>query len=222
MRSLSAIGVVVLAWGVWSASAEAFVVNGTSSADAILVGMINQDGTGQKAWVCVDNGSSGSWTQVGDTSGLTSGGQVNGGAGNDVMAVVSSKGLSSVPTHCQVSGQSWHELLYGAYYVDLYGEGDNDTLSDGGGAHNTFLLGGDGNDALQQVSTIGYLAGENGNDNLYGWAIGGYDVLNGNAGTDCLWSYDSYSTASCGPETGEKAHLTPMPADCETPVSSCP
>ena len=220
-----AAGLFTLSLSAASPAFATFTISGGSGSDQIIAGMFKHGtDTLAKAWVCVDDGSTGTFYSVGDSLGLTSSGTVYGAGGNDTMWIVSSKSELG-PTHCQVSGRSWTELLYHGNFVDLVGDAGNDTLDDGGGAHDTYLFGLADNDIIAQRSSIGDAIGGDGGDLLYGWITGTGDNLNGNAGDDCLWFSDSTFTygdcGSGGESAGDKCNLT-TPTNCEHLTTTCP
>lgn len=224
-RIVKCLGVMIgvcVSFAAWARPAAAAIVNGTSGADTIIVGMIKRSGdAAAKAYICVDNGTTGAWTLAGDSSGLTTFYLVHGNGGNDNIFVVGNKAVTG-PANCQETGQNWTELLYNGWYVDLYGDASDDQLSDGGSAHDTLMFGLDGADRLFQSSTIGAADGGLGGDSVFGYAAGATDYLYGGDGvySDCVSVSDaSYNFVGCGPGT-DFTTLTPS-GDCEFHASSC-
>lgn len=219
------VGVAILLVG-WLAPDRCFAVthaypNYIGDNDNVWIGMINHDGGGSKPWVCWDGGASHSakWQLLGNTYGLDGSyilhGDV-GGAGADVMTVVRSS--TAVSGDC---AGTFTALTYNGSYLDLEGDSGNDTLYGGAGVTDTY--GEAGNDYLYGFSSAAYSFGGAGNDNLFGEA-GIYDVLYGEAGSDCLRdASNGWVTFDCGADSDLywSGDSSSGKVSCETPTDCC-
>lgn len=219
-----------------SALTSLYATSASTSRDIVWVGMIDAKGDGvltRVAVACFEDtvGSNDRivllWTY--GSYGLKDdynihGDPAGGGTGGDAMYLVAA---GYTPTgYCAASntaifesGTSWTALNYNGHYLDLYGDGGNETLVyDGGGSNNTYLSGGDGDDVVWQASSIGAARGDGGADIVWGLTGGNGDQLTGGAGDyDCLWDdNNSFTTYDCGGQAND-AH-----DDNNTGFSNCP
>jgi len=110
-------------------------------------------------------------------------------------------------------------------WIDIRGNGGNDTIANPDSSFQTNLFGGDGNDHIFSYQTNVIMDGEAGEDAVGSESSGGAEAIYGGAGQDCL--YDSNSSASvfdCGPESHEYKVSGQFPvnsASCEIAVSAC-
>jgi len=155
-------------------------------------------------------------TQIGDSAGLWDNYRIHGSSGNDLMRIVGSASICNLQTS---------PLVYGGYYLDMWGGAGNDTLSAGNG--NTWLSGGDGDDSMFFAGQ-GALWGGNGNDTLIaGSSFFTVERLFGEEGNDCLADANGgTSTFDCGPgaDRWSSAQGSPMNRmNCETQITTtCP
>jgi len=223
-----------------------YATSGATVRDVVWIGMVDIKGAPAEriALACYDSAVN-SFDHIkvlGTASGLNDDWQIHGdpsaaGTGGDALYVVASDGTTP-SGYCSnlttFETGSWNRLVYSGRYLDLYGDGGNETLMmDGGGANNTWLNGDAGDDFLQQSSSIGYAKGGDGADNIWGLTGGNGDSLSGDAGNDCLWDDNNNTTSflffDCGAGSGDvcawgnRATGTTCKAgsNCETPSVYC-
>jgi hypothetical protein len=212
--------VLCLALVLSASEAEAQLFSGTGGNDTIIIGMIKIGADLlPEAYGCVDNGATGTFYDLGNSSGLTATGTVQALAGNDIVYIQEVGKTQAGPTRCQVAGQVWSELLYNGHTIDLSGGDGNDYLSDGGGGGGS-LIGGNNNDTMHQLSAGYQTFGNSGDDDLFGWAAGATDHLEGQQDSDCLFVSGTYFKVDCGEGGATDNDVTTAtgisPVDCET------
>lgn len=132
------------------------------------------------------------------------------GAGDDHITVLTQPITS--PFVCQ--GRNMYAWGYGGHQLQVFGQGDNDTIYGGvssdmlcGGGGNDYLDGRLGDDQCDGWSGNDRVYGHEGNDALYGysgddrvWDYSGNDSLAGESGaSDCVYDSDGvYTSLSCG------------------------
>ena len=215
-----------------SSASALTVVRGTNSSETVWVGMVDVTGdgvSGRGPVACWALGSSSAtFSIIGTTSGLDDDYAVHGdasdsGTGNDWMSLIVTNG-TAVPGPCGAIGGTWNRLTYNGYFLDLAGDAGNETrMHDGGGSGDTFLSGNDGNDFLQQWSSIGWARGDDDDDTVYGFTGTSADVLYGDDGDDCLWDgNNSWLVFHCGNGSDRYSNLNSgTMTSCETSDASC-
>ncbi len=221
----------VLAVGVPRAAALQTVSPLSSGeADTVFVGRVNHDGT-VKHWVCYDRpGAASRWvplTQSGNYLGddvVVNGGTSATDGGNDTMLIVTSASYS-------VSGDcagTWSPPLWNGHFIDLHGNGGNDTLYDGttsGGTNDSQLKGEGGADVLFGYSSVAWLLGGDGADHLRALhSSSSGDILKGENHGDCLQDdSNSWTTFDCGDATDARwtGDTNTPRIDCETTAGCC-
>ncbi len=209
----------------------------SNNSETIWIGMVNRPGDGTSnvvAAACFDDGPGGTstvWTTIGNTTGLTEDCTVHGdstdaGTGSDIMRLIPTNG--SNPTGAcgtyhstnNPNGEAlstWNVLGYAGWLLDMWGDGGNDEMLDGGGSNDTWMYGGAGADYLVQGSSHGAIFGEADGDTLYGITSGGNDRLTGGTGADCLWdSTNTFVVFDCGNNAGDTRNSS------NTGTTGCP
>jgi hypothetical protein len=157
------------------------------------------------------------FSTLGTSSGLTNNFEIIGGGDMDFLIVAGGLG-----TRFDVCGTSVTSLSYNGHFLDVNGNGGNDFVFPGTG--DSFGLGGEGNDTLQQFSPIGQLVGGNGDDRVFGTSGVTTDRLFGQGGDDCLDDPgNAHSTFDCGTQNFHDFFVSPASGalSCEVVVSGC-
>jgi Ca2+-binding RTX toxin-like protein len=151
-----------------------------------------------------------------------------------------------VQTSASVCGITINPLNYAGNMLYQYGGPGADILRGGNGAD--FIYGGGGNDSITDYTSVGsnpiysgVLAGESGDDRLFGspangtmmdgadgndglWDFGGLgDLLNGGIGNECCMfdSNENFSAFDCGPGTDRVRTLGGSKQNCEVADPTC-
>lgn len=130
---------------------------------------------------------------------------INAGDGNDSVSQAPNNSYDPGSAGCGI--HSWDTLTYNSHWLDIYGQGGADILQGAHGSDDTQVHGGDGNDYCYNYSSIGWVLGENNNDQLISSTTGGSDGLLGASGDDCLTD-SSNSVASGGFDCGTTGEST--------------
>lgn len=164
---------------------------GTSGDDDIIVGCVNHDGTGARAWGCV-NGRPGDDYQLMDLYDCTMGEiyTIVSYGGADVINLVRATGNHT----CGGETKSWSPLAHAGYDLDVFAGTDDDIVyGDNSAGADCVIYGGDGDDILEAWGPYS-LYGQHGDDTLLTYSSSTHDRLFGNEGDDCLWDA---GTAGC-------------------------
>jgi Ca2+-binding RTX toxin-like protein len=211
--SLLALTVLGLLGAFQAKSAQALtnLNNPFSGGPAVIVKVAKISGNMYVTWKRISD-SSCLFQFIGGAAGLNTDYNVHGGGGNDNMQIVAIANQN-------VCGFTLEPLAYNGHYVDLFGEGGNDTVFNPGN-NETWISGGPGKDLVFGSTFGGRIAGDDDEDLV----LGGVDdnILVGGEGPDCLSvSHNLAATYDCGNGADRRTSTPSNVISCESLVPSC-
>lgn len=159
-------------------------VDGTSSAEEILVTYVSQN-TEYRVFEKIN----GTFTQVTGSpfTGTIFSVDVDAGDGNDTV------NTSHLPVYIDINGEGGNDTLTGTGNNDwIDGDIGNDSINGGGG--DDYLVGWSGDDTIDGGDGADQVLGHDGTDVVYGGD--GNDTVDGSLGADTLWGDDTTGTVS--------------------------